>query len=106
MRSRNGQCDPELQRAADLFNPQLVQTLMELNDEIGSDVFVSANAFRTHMNYIYNPEVYGKGKLARCMVIGEHEQMGPARLISLFMKFVYMRRFYDVENCVLWAGAI
>ncbi|XP_042423780.1 GDSL esterase/lipase At5g33370-like [Zingiber officinale] len=67
-RSRNGRCDPELQRAADLFNPQLVQTLGELNGQFGSDPFLSANAFQMHMNYIYNPEAFGfrTSKVACC----------------------------------------
>ncbi|URD85739.1 GDSL esterase lipase [Musa troglodytarum] len=60
LRSRNGQCDSELQRAAGLFNPQLVQILTALNRKIGSDVFVSANAFGMHMNYVANPQAFGK----------------------------------------------
>ncbi|XP_074568339.1 GDSL esterase/lipase At5g33370-like [Curcuma longa] len=67
-RSRNGRCDPELQRAADLFNPQLVQMLGELNGQFGSEPFLSANAFQMHMNYIYNPEAFGfrTSKVACC----------------------------------------
>ncbi|PKA51031.1 GDSL esterase/lipase [Apostasia shenzhenica] len=67
-RSRNGDCDPELQRAADLFNPQLVKTLNELNGQIGSHVFVAVNAFRMHMDFITNPQAYGfvTSKIACC----------------------------------------
>lgn len=46
-------------RAANLFNPQLVQIINELNSEAGSDVFVYADAFRSHMNFINNPQAYG-----------------------------------------------
>ncbi|KAK1308020.1 GDSL esterase/lipase [Acorus calamus] len=59
LRSRDGNCDVELQRAAGLFNPQLVQILNELNQEAGAEVFVSANAFDMHMDYITNPQQYG-----------------------------------------------
>ncbi|XP_039014059.1 GDSL esterase/lipase At5g33370-like [Hibiscus syriacus] len=43
MRGTNGGCSKELQRAASLYNPQLVQMLNGLNKQIGKDVFVSAN---------------------------------------------------------------
>lgn len=59
MRSQNGQCAIELQRAAGLFNPQLGQMINGLNSEIGSDVFVAANAFEMHMDFISNPRAYG-----------------------------------------------
>ena len=57
--SRNGECYAELQEAANLFNPQLVDLLGQLNSEIGSDVFISANAFAMNMDFIGNPEAYG-----------------------------------------------
>ncbi|CAA7398953.1 unnamed protein product [Spirodela intermedia] len=59
MRGTNGECDPELQRAAGLFNPQLVELIGELNKEIGSNVFIAANAFNMHMTFITEPEKYG-----------------------------------------------
>ncbi|KAG0454432.1 hypothetical protein HPP92_025736 [Vanilla planifolia] len=58
--SRNGDCAAELLRAADLFNPQLEQILRDLNDELGADVFIAANAFRMHMDFVSNPTAYGK----------------------------------------------
>ncbi|KAL9436553.1 hypothetical protein AB3S75_022577 [Citrus x aurantiifolia] len=67
-RGVNGECSVELQRAADLFNPQLVQMLNELNSQIGSDVFVAANAFAMHMDFIHDPQAYGfvTSKIACC----------------------------------------
>ncbi|XP_074321015.1 GDSL esterase/lipase LTL1-like [Silene latifolia] len=67
-RGRNGQCSQELMTAADLFNPQLVQLINNLNSDIGSPVFVSANAFRMHMDFISNPQAYGfvTSKVACC----------------------------------------
>ena len=67
MRSRNGECAVELQRAADLFNPQLVQMINGLNNEIGGDVFIAANAFRMHMDFISNPGAYGTLNVASSM---------------------------------------
>ncbi|KAF7805247.1 GDSL esterase/lipase [Senna tora] len=68
MRSRNGDCDVELQRAASLYNPQLVQMIKDLNQEIGADVFIAANAYQMHMDFISNPGAYGfvTSKIACC----------------------------------------
>ncbi|KAI5423961.1 GDSL esterase/lipase At5g33370 [Lathyrus oleraceus] len=68
MRSRNGNCDVELQRAASLYNPQLVDMIRGLNQQIGSDIFVAADAYRMHMDFISNPQAYGftTSKVACC----------------------------------------
>ncbi|GAB4835451.1 GDSL esterase/lipase ltl1 [Ancistrocladus abbreviatus] len=67
-RGRNGECAQDLQRAAALFNPQLVQMIREVNSEIGSDIFVAANAFQMHMDFVSNPQAYGfvTSKVACC----------------------------------------
>ncbi|TMW84621.1 hypothetical protein EJD97_024795 [Solanum chilense] len=67
-RSRNGECSPELQRAAGLFNPQLMQMLQGLNSELGSNVFIAANTQQMHTNFITNPQAYGfiTSKVACC----------------------------------------
>jgi len=59
LRSRNGDCDVELVRAASLYNPQLIQMIKELNTEIGADVFIAANAHQMHMDFITNPQAFG-----------------------------------------------
>lgn len=59
MRTTNGQCSAELQRAASLFNPQLVQILGGLNSRIGSDVFVAVNTQRIHNDFVDNPQAFG-----------------------------------------------
>ncbi|XP_061366368.1 GDSL esterase/lipase At5g33370-like [Gastrolobium bilobum] len=68
MRSRTGDCDVELQRAASLYNPQLAQMIRGLNQEIGADVFIAANAYQMHMDFISNPRAYGfaTSKIACC----------------------------------------
>ncbi|XP_019428458.1 PREDICTED: GDSL esterase/lipase At5g33370-like isoform X2 [Lupinus angustifolius] len=68
LRSANGDCDVELQRAASLYNPQLVEMIKGLNHEIGSDVFIAANAYQMHMDFVNNPQAYGfvTSKIACC----------------------------------------
>ncbi|XP_076949313.1 GDSL esterase/lipase At5g33370-like [Bidens hawaiensis] len=67
-RSRDGNCAPELQRAASLFNPQLQQMLDSLNSEIGSTVFIGANIRQSNIDFINNPGRYGfvTSKVACC----------------------------------------
>lgn len=57
--STNGECAVELQRAASLFNPQLIDMVHSLNSQIGSDVFTAANAFEMNMDFVSNPQAYG-----------------------------------------------
>ncbi|KAL8544550.1 hypothetical protein ACS0TY_004936 [Phlomoides rotata] len=66
--STNGECAAELMKAAGLFNPQLVQMLDQLNQEIGSDVFVAANTKQMHLDFISNPQQFGfvTSKMACC----------------------------------------
>ncbi|KAK4480297.1 hypothetical protein RD792_013366 [Penstemon davidsonii] len=66
--SRNGECAEELQKAASLFNPQLVKAIDGLNKNIGSDVFIAANTNQMHMDFITNPQSFGfeTSKIACC----------------------------------------
>ncbi|RCV32385.1 hypothetical protein SETIT_6G254500v2 [Setaria italica] len=66
--SRAGECDAELQRAAALYNPQLVDMIRGLNADLGADVFVAVNAHRMHMDFISDPAAYGfvTSKVACC----------------------------------------
>ncbi|XP_008789479.2 GDSL esterase/lipase LTL1-like [Phoenix dactylifera] len=68
LRSRTGHCDPELNGASNLFNPQLIQVVNELNSQIGSDVFFSVNVYSMHMDFISDPQAYGfvTSKIACC----------------------------------------
>lgn len=59
LRGSNGECSTELQRAASLFNPQLVQMIEQLNSEVGSDVFIAANTQEMHNNFISDPQAFG-----------------------------------------------
>ncbi|KAF8654039.1 hypothetical protein HU200_062184 [Digitaria exilis] len=66
--SRAGECDAELQRAAALYNPRLVDMIRGLNADLGADVFVAVNAYRMHMDFISDPAAYGfvTSKVACC----------------------------------------
>ncbi|XP_021898142.1 GDSL esterase/lipase At5g33370-like [Carica papaya] len=68
MRSRDGKCAAELQRAASLYNPQLIEMLKSLNTELGSDVFTAVNAQEIHYSFITNPRAFGfkTSKIACC----------------------------------------
>lgn len=59
LRSPDGECVPELQQAAALYNPQLVQMTTELNHKYGSDIFIAVNTFQAHNNFISDPQLYG-----------------------------------------------
>ncbi|KAI3459064.1 hypothetical protein Pfo_015727 [Paulownia fortunei] len=67
-RSRAGECAVELMRAAALFNPQLTDMLSSLNSQLGADVFVAANTYAMHMDFISNPQAHGfiTSKIACC----------------------------------------
>ncbi|KAH7543350.1 GDSL esterase/lipase At5g33370 [Ziziphus jujuba] len=68
MRSRNGECAADLQQAASLFNPQLVQMIRGINSQVGSDVFVAANTQLMSNDFISNPRAFGfvTSKIACC----------------------------------------
>jgi phospholipase/lecithinase/hemolysin len=57
--SSDGECAAELNRAVDLFNPQLAEAVRGLNRDIGADVFVAANTYRANFDYLANPQSYG-----------------------------------------------
>ncbi|KAK4480190.1 hypothetical protein RD792_013252 [Penstemon davidsonii] len=67
-RSRAGECSVELTRATELYNPQLNRMLTGLNAELGANVFVAANTYNMHMDFITNPQAYGfvTSKIACC----------------------------------------
>ncbi|KVI12315.1 GDSL esterase/lipase At4g28780-like [Cynara cardunculus var. scolymus] len=67
-RGANGQCASEPQQASALFNPQLVQMIQGLNQELGSDYFVAVNAMLMQNDFISNPRAFGfiTSKMACC----------------------------------------
>lgn len=85
MRSTNGHCATELMRATDLFNPQLVQVLKELNSQFGSDVFISANSNRMHFDFVANPRAYGNKISATFLIY--HFYLLSLLLCQLILKY-------------------
>uniref|UniRef100_A0A2P2NZV2 Uncharacterized protein n=1 Tax=Rhizophora mucronata TaxID=61149 RepID=A0A2P2NZV2_RHIMU len=68
MRSPSGACAADLQRAAGLFNPALVQMLNGLNRQLGADIFIAVNTQLMTNDFISNPRAYGfvTSKIACC----------------------------------------
>uniref|UniRef100_A0A1D1Y8J3 GDSL esterase/lipase At5g33370 n=1 Tax=Anthurium amnicola TaxID=1678845 RepID=A0A1D1Y8J3_9ARAE len=99
LRSRNGNCDPELQRAAALFNPQLVQIINEVNNEIGTQIFTAVNAFRMHMDFISNPQAYGfvTSKVA-CCGQGPYNGIGLCTTVSILCPNRNIFAFWDAYH--------
>ncbi|KAI9185664.1 hypothetical protein LWI28_009329 [Acer negundo] len=95
MRSTNGGCSAELQRAAALFNPQLIQMLREVNRKIGKNVFIGANTQQMHMDFIGDPQAYGftTSKVACC-------GQGPNNGLGLCTELSNLCR--DREQYVFW----
>ncbi|KAF8006244.1 hypothetical protein BT93_K0511 [Corymbia citriodora subsp. variegata] len=81
--SRNGECAPRLQQAAAIYNPALFQMVKELNREIGSNVFINANAFDMNMNFVTNPRKYGfvTSKIA-CCGLGPYNGLGTCNVAA------------------------
>ncbi|XP_068665000.1 GDSL esterase/lipase LTL1-like isoform X1 [Aristolochia californica] len=82
-RGRNGDCAPELQEAAGLFNPQLENMLSELNSEYGADVFIAANTRLMQSDFVRNPGAYGfvTSKVA-CCGQGPYNGLGLCTVLS------------------------
>ncbi|KAG9151600.1 hypothetical protein Leryth_019958 [Lithospermum erythrorhizon] len=67
--SINGECAPQLQLAASLFNPQLTQLINQLNSDLGcSNCFIAANTNAMHLDFINDPQAFGfvTSKVACC----------------------------------------
>ncbi|GAU38433.1 hypothetical protein TSUD_396130 [Trifolium subterraneum] len=67
-RSINGECVNEIQQAAQIFNQLLFQMINDLNTQLGSVVFIVADAYQMNMNFITNPQSFGfvTSKIACC----------------------------------------
>ncbi|KAG4176412.1 hypothetical protein ERO13_A11G243366v2 [Gossypium hirsutum] len=83
MRSPSGQCATELQRAAALYNPQLVQMINELNSQYGANIFIAANTEQKTNDFINNPTAYGftTSKVA-CCGQGPYNGLGLCTVLS------------------------
>ncbi|XP_075647276.1 GDSL esterase/lipase At4g28780-like [Castanea sativa] len=105
MRSRNGECVPELQQAAGIFNAELAQMIQQLNRELGSNVFISANAFDMNMDIITNPQAHGfvTSKVA-CCGLGPYNGLGTCNPLSNLCPnrnaYVFWDPFHPTERTI------
>lgn len=57
--NKQGECATELQQAAGLFNPQLIEIVSSLNKELGNTIFITIETNLMHINMIDNPKAFG-----------------------------------------------
>ncbi|KAK4487621.1 hypothetical protein RD792_005727 [Penstemon davidsonii] len=103
LHSRDGECAEELQQAASLYNPQLVQMLDALNKDIGHDVFIAANTNQMNMDFITNPEKYGfKVSKVACCGQGPYNGLGLCTPLSNLCEnrdeYVFWDAFHPSER--------
>ncbi|KAJ8649746.1 hypothetical protein MRB53_002769 [Persea americana] len=96
LRSRNGECDPDLTRAAELFNPQLEQMVSGLNSDLGADIFIAANIRLSSFDFVYNPGAYGfvTSKIA-CCGQGPYNGLGLCTVLSNLCPDRTLYAFWD-----------
>ncbi|TXG66162.1 hypothetical protein EZV62_007437 [Acer yangbiense] len=104
-RGTNGGCSAELQRAAALYNPQLVQMLQEVNSKIGKNVFIGANTQLMHMDFISDPQAYGfKTSKIACCGQGPNNGLGLCTELSNLCRdrkqYAFWDNFHPSENAV------
>ncbi|KAI7756035.1 hypothetical protein M8C21_004663, partial [Ambrosia artemisiifolia] len=101
--SSNGECAAELQAAAELFEPQLVQLVQEVNAELGDHVFVAANTKLMHHNIITDPQAFGfENSKTACCGQGPFNGLGLCTPWSSLCenrdKFVFWDAFHPTER--------
>ncbi|XP_062220718.1 GDSL esterase/lipase At5g33370-like [Phragmites australis] len=102
LHSLDGSCDPELQRAAAMYNPRLMAMLGELNAQFG-DVFVGVNTQRIHNDFIDDPKAYGFATATEaCCGQGRFNGMGLCTMVSRLCNdrdaYVFWDAFHPTER--------
>jgi phospholipase/lecithinase/hemolysin len=104
LRSRDGiQCDTDLMRAAELFNPQLAAVLAELNGAYGAGTYIAANSFRVHFDFISDPAAYGfKTAKEACCGQGPNNGVGLCTVASHMCRnrdeYVFWDAYHPTER--------
>ncbi|XP_066328838.1 GDSL esterase/lipase At5g33370-like [Miscanthus floridulus] len=103
LHSLDGTCDPELQRAADMYNPRLMALLQDLNARHGGDVFVGVNMKRIHDDFIDDPKAYGFATATEaCCGQGRFNGMGLCTMVSILCanrdRYVFWDAFHPTER--------
>ncbi|CAM8988826.1 unnamed protein product [Rhodiola kirilowii] len=102
-RSRDGNCAPELQRAASIFNPLLVQMTKQLNNDLGSNIFIAANTGRSSKDLISDPGAYGfETAQVACCGQGLYNGIGLCTVVSNLCPnrdvYVFWDAFHPTER--------
>ncbi|KAK1415052.1 hypothetical protein QVD17_30822 [Tagetes erecta] len=103
LRSRNGECATELQRAADLFNPLVTTMIGLLNKKLGHDVFISIEAHHIFYDFISKPKAFGfKVTNQACCGQGPYNGLGLCTAFSNLCsdrdKYVYWDGYHPTER--------
>ncbi|PWZ21607.1 hypothetical protein Zm00014a_008203 [Zea mays] len=106
LHSADGACDPELQRAAEMYNPRLMALLADLNARLGggSDpVFVGVNTHRIHNDFIDDPSAYGfQTATEACCGQGRFNGLGLCTVMSSLCAdrdaYVFWDNFHPTER--------
>ncbi|XP_031282607.1 GDSL esterase/lipase At5g18430-like [Pistacia vera] len=95
-RGTNGGCSAELQRAAALYNPQLLNMLQGLNKKIGKNVFIGVNTQQMHTDFISNPQAFGfTTSQAACCGQGPNNGLGLCTRLSNLCPNRNLYAFWD-----------
>ncbi|KAK9063067.1 hypothetical protein SSX86_016937 [Deinandra increscens subsp. villosa] len=103
LHSSNGECAADLQAAAELFEPQLVQMVQDVNAELGEHVFIAANTKLMHHNIITDPQAFGfENSKTACCGQGPFNGLGLCTPWSLLCddrdKYVFWDAFHPTER--------
>ncbi|KAI3783592.1 hypothetical protein L1987_42676 [Smallanthus sonchifolius] len=75
--SKQGECAADLQQAAGLFNPQLINMVSSLNKKIGTTIFITVETNLVNLNFITNPKAFGfKTSQEACCGQGPYNGLG------------------------------
>ncbi|XP_071688753.1 GDSL esterase/lipase At5g33370-like [Rutidosis leptorrhynchoides] len=102
-RSLDGQCATSPQAAAELFEPQLYQMVQDLNNQLGSHVFITAHTKLMHEDIFSNPQAFGfENSDTACCGQGRFNGMGVCTPLSSLCdnrdKFVFWDAFHPTER--------
>uniref|UniRef100_A0A1J3D3D7 GDSL esterase/lipase n=1 Tax=Noccaea caerulescens TaxID=107243 RepID=A0A1J3D3D7_NOCCA len=101
--SSNGRCSAELERAASLYDTQLLRMINELNRKIGKNVFIAANTNQMQNDFLTTPRRYGfiTSKVA-CCGQGPYNGMGLCTILSNLCpnrdSYVFWDAFHPTEK--------
>ncbi|KAL8188571.1 hypothetical protein R6Q57_029859 [Mikania cordata] len=103
LHSKNGECAADLQAAAQLFEPQLVQMVQDVNEQFGEHVFITANTKLMHHDIITDPQAFGfENSNTACCGQGPYNGFGLCTPLSLLCenrdKYVFWDAFHPTER--------